>query len=252
MSKTIEIGWMGGTYNPPHDLHMLGGQSVVEQLDMEKLLMGPNGIPPHKSKAGILDGPVRLHLLQLSIEGNTRLEASSLELDRSARTGEPSFTVDTLKELTEHFDTVYGPGCIRGSGRWRLNCVVGEDVIPDFRHWRDAEGIKKLARLVIIPRYSGVDAAKEEKWREQLAGAEILITRGHAALDVSSTWIRQMIKAGSQAWRYLVRPKVYDYIVTNGLLLDQADPAQKTPPAASAPVVVVPPAAPASANEPQS
>lgn len=233
MSKTLEFGWMGGTFNPPHDLHLLGAHSVAEQVGMEKLLMGPNGIPPHKSKAGILDGAIRLHLLTLAIEDNPKLEASAVELDRSARTGEPSFTVDTLKELTERFNAIYGPGCIHGNGKWRLNCVIGEDVIADFRHWRDAEGIKKTARLVIIPRFSGVDKAKEERWREQLAGAEIFIAREHAALDVSSTWIRQMVKAGSQAWRYLVRPKVYDYIVANGLLLEPPAAPPSAPPVAA-------------------
>lgn len=220
MTQLIEIGWMGMTANPVHDLHLVGAQSVVDQFDMTELLLGPNGIPPHKSKADVLDGKIRMHLLELSVEGNPKLVASSIEIDRALRTGEPSYTVDTLQELTVKYDAIYG------KGNWRLNCVVGEDVVPDFKRWRDSEGIKKLSRIIIIPRYSGVDADKEKEWRDILQVTEdcMAIAKGHAASGVSSTAIRAMIKAGSSAWRYLVREKVYAEIVANGYYLDPIAP----------------------------
>lgn len=214
MQQILEFGWMGGTYNPTHIAHLVGAQVVAEQFGITELVMGPNGIPPHKSSAGVLHGHIRLRLLQLSIEGSPLLRASSIELDRALRTGQPSFTVDTLAELTVHYDALHG------KGNYRLSCVVGEDVVPDFKRWRDADGIKKLARIIIIPRYSQPDPTKEKLWRDTLPGADVAIASGHAAINVSSTSIRTLIKAGSNAWRFLVREKVYEEIVANGYYLN--------------------------------
>lgn len=241
MNQLIEIGWMGGTYNPVHVIHLVGAQSVAEQFGMEKLIMGPNGIPPHKKPDGVLDGHIRLKLLELSVEDNPKLEASGIEVDRALRTGQPSYTVDTLQELTNKYDAIYGKGF------WRLNCVVGEDVVPEFKRWHDTDGIKRLARIIIIPRFATVDPAKEKEWRDTLQGAEVAIATSHAAFDVSSTAIRALRKAGSSAWRYLVREKAAAEIEANGYYLDPPAP-PATPPAGNgtATITVADPPAPVS------
>jgi nicotinate-nucleotide adenylyltransferase len=239
MAELIEIAWMGVTGNPLHVLHLVGAESVGEQFNIAELLIGPNGIPPHKNRADVLPGRVRLHLVDLSVEGNPRLKASSLEIDRAERTGQPSYTVDTLQELTDKYNAIYG------KGNWRLNCIIGEDVIPDFKRWRDRDGIKRLARLIIIPRYSGaVDEEKLKQWyndleidplKEDPANPSMVVATGHAAFDVSSTAIRNMIKSGSTAWRYLVRDKVYEEIVRNGYYRNVADVVQPPGTGASTP-----------------
>ncbi len=207
---------MGGTFNPVHNRHLFVGQSVVEQFRLEKLIVGPNGIPPHKSRADVLTGAMRMRHLAMAVSGNSRMEASAIEIERALRTGQPSFTIDTLQELTDQYDALYG------KHSWRLNLVVGEDVVPDFRRWHDAEGIKKLARIIVVPRFASVNPDKEAEWRKILSGADVAVANIDSISDVSSTIIRRMIKAGNSAWRYLVPAQVYDDIVAYGYYLDKA------------------------------
>ena len=44
----MRIGIFGGTFNPPHRGHVTMARAAVEQLSLDKLLVIPAGIPPHK------------------------------------------------------------------------------------------------------------------------------------------------------------------------------------------------------------
>ena len=44
----MRIAMYGGTFNPIHRGHMQAAQAVVTALSLDKLLLMPAGIPPHK------------------------------------------------------------------------------------------------------------------------------------------------------------------------------------------------------------
>ena len=45
----MKIGIYGGTFNPPHLGHLQAARAVFELLKLDKLLLIPAGIPPHKA-----------------------------------------------------------------------------------------------------------------------------------------------------------------------------------------------------------
>ena len=45
----MKIAMYGGTFNPIHLGHMNAAKAVVEGLQLDKLLLMPAGIPPHKA-----------------------------------------------------------------------------------------------------------------------------------------------------------------------------------------------------------
>ena len=44
----MKIGIYGGTFNPPHLGHLAAAQAAVDALGLDKLLLIPAALPPHK------------------------------------------------------------------------------------------------------------------------------------------------------------------------------------------------------------
>ena len=62
----MRTGIMGGTFNPPHYGHLYAAEHVRDALGLDKVLLIPAAIPPHKAVAeGSPDGETRLALTSL-------------------------------------------------------------------------------------------------------------------------------------------------------------------------------------------
>ena len=44
----MKIGIFGGTFNPPHLGHLAAARAAIESLELDKLLVVPAAVPPHK------------------------------------------------------------------------------------------------------------------------------------------------------------------------------------------------------------
>lgn len=179
------VGLFGGTFDPFHLGHLTSAQEVLEELELDRVVFLPAGIPPHKSAEGLSPAGLRLRMVRAGIEDDFRFGYSDLELGRDG----PSYTVDTLRELVnEARNTSY-------------HLIMGADQWASFGTWRDPAGIARMAHLVVMTREGeGSDAATPE-----LPGGhipehdEVPVVR----LDISSTLVRERVRAG-RSIRYLV------------------------------------------------
>ena len=48
------IGVLGGTFNPVHGAHVRHAVEVGERLGLDRVLLMPNSVPPHKAARGLL------------------------------------------------------------------------------------------------------------------------------------------------------------------------------------------------------
>ena len=65
----MKIGIYGGTFNPPHLGHVTAARAVTELLKLDKLLLVPAGLPPHKDlPAGSPTPDQRLEMTRLAAE----------------------------------------------------------------------------------------------------------------------------------------------------------------------------------------
>ena len=138
------IGVYGGSFNPPHLGHIFAARKAQQLLGLDKVLLIPAAIPPHKAVAeGSPDGETRLALTKLAIAGEAGMEVSRIELDRPG----PSYTVDTLRTLRECYpqDALY--------------LLMGTDMFLSFFQWRDPEHIARLAVPVCMAR------VRRQQWR---------------------------------------------------------------------------------------
>jgi nicotinate-nucleotide adenylyltransferase len=194
-----DIGILGGTFNPPHMGHLVMAQEALDQLDLDRVVLMPVAVPPHKEAREDPGGAARLELCRLAVAGDERFEVSSLEVDR----GGASFTVDTLKELhdvePEH----------------ELTFIVGGDMAQSLPAWREPETILALARLAVAER-EGVRREDIARRLESLHDGSRVVFFDMPRIDISSSSIRRRVAEGRPV-RYLVPDAVAEAIAEQGL-----------------------------------
>lgn len=114
------------------------------------------------------------------------------------RRGGVSYMVETLAELVETHP------------EWSLSLVIGADQASAFHRWKDPERILDLAQVVVLSRAGEVGGEASEIPSNRLTRVEV--TR----IDVSSTCIRDRIKAGMSV-RHMVTDPVLDVIESEKL-----------------------------------
>ena len=127
------VGVFGGSFNPIHFGHLLVADEIVEALDLDRLLLVPAALPPHKPDGDLAPARARFEMTALAVREHERFEVCDLELRRPG----PSYTVDTLEALR---------------GRGELHLVIGSETFLDLLSWKEPSRVARLARLVVVPR----------------------------------------------------------------------------------------------------
>lgn len=196
----MKIGVFGGTFNPPHNGHIRLAKAAADELKLDKLLVIPSCIPPHKIAAKLADGQERLEMCRLAFGCDPRFEVSPMELERGSR----SYTVETLRELKALYPDS------------ELYFIVGSDMLESFDKWYLWQEILSLSVLCAASREEGYspDLSRFGKLAERIK----IITLD--PLEVSSTQIRNSVGEVSPE---LLDPKVAAYIREHGLYDDGLD-----------------------------
>lgn len=180
--KTVEkLGIYGGTFSPIHNGHIRAAEKFLSDIDLDRLLIMPAAIPPHKAADGV-SGEDRLEMARIAFEGaDPRLEVCDFEVRREGR----SYTINTL----EHFT----------SPDRRIYMLVGTDMFLTLPEWRRAEDIFRLADIVLMRRErldeTGRLIAEKKLGYERDFGARIHII-DEEPLEMSSTELREKLRRG--------------------------------------------------------
>ena len=214
----LRVGILGGTFNPIHVGHLVFAESFRERLCLDRVLLVPVGVPPHKAPAGVAAAHHRYAMVCLAVAGHPRLMASSVEMTRPG----PSYSVDTVATLAEEWV---------GS---RLHFLVGSDTFLELPTWRTPERILTRAALAVgdrpgepfdpdspmaraVLRRLGRDAFRRvpPEAPEALDRGDVTLVDTDS-LPVSARELRRRVAAGRSV-RYHVPPAVADYIVAHRL-----------------------------------
>jgi nicotinate-nucleotide adenylyltransferase len=195
----VRLGIFGGTFNPPHLGHLVCAQEAYIQLRLDRVMLIPARIPPHKPVEDEPGVEHRLELCRLAVAGDDRMDVSTLEIERPG----PSYTIDTLKQL--HEQTPDGD----------LFLIVGGDIAAGLPSWRDPQGVLELATLAVAKR-RGTPRSRVDRALHELNGEARAQFFRMPRIGISSTLIRRRVRAG-QPVRYLVPDAVESYIEREAL-----------------------------------
>ena len=191
---------------------MAAARQAAKALELDKLLLIPTRVPPHKALTEDVAGPEhRLEMTRFAVQAlnlDGVAEASDLELRREGK----SYTLDTLREIR----ALYPKG--------ELFLLLGTDMFLTFHQWRHPEEIAKLCTLCAFHRSaldSAGDFASQKRRLERKFGAHVKFVDLQEVVDISSTRLRQMLPAGQG--REFLAPAVYGCILREGLYDTRAD-----------------------------
>ena len=195
------IGIYGGTFNPPHIGHIRAALAAVRTLRLDKLLVIPDRIAPHKEIPEGSPAPEqRLEMLRLAIGGEPTVEVSDMELCREGK----SYSYETVEQIR----TLY-PNA-------ELILLMGTDMFLSFHEWRHPERILKEAALGVFYRGDrGEQAAIDAKKAEMEAAGHAVYLVCDDVVDISSTDLRRMLVFRCAA--PFLPDGVGEYIQSNGL-----------------------------------
>ena len=192
------VGIYGGTFNPPHIGHIEAAKAFLSQANLDKLIIMPAFMPPHKNLDNSVDCNDRLQMCKLAFGNLPHTEISDLEIARGGK----SYTYLTLQELASNDTELY--------------FLCGTDMILTMDMWRNPEIIFSLAKICYIRRENDEDITERiaEKSREYLKkyGSKIIPIDAEA-IEISSSEIRTDDSIRS---RYL-SDDVAEYIRNTGL-----------------------------------
>ncbi len=194
----MKTGLYGGTFSPPHLGHIRAAECFVRGMDLDRLIIMPAGIPPHKKVSCPIPSNKRLEMVRLAFDGLG--EVSDYEIQKEGA----SYTFLTLRWLRERTDDV-------------IYLCMGEDMFLCLDKWREAAEIFESAHIVCLKREESSynEVLERKKEFEENFGAVITVL-SYAPLPVSSTEIREKIRNG-ESLMGLLSDEVADYIVSNGL-----------------------------------
>ena len=200
----MKIGIYGGTFNPIHRGHLTAARAALDALGLDRLLLIPASVPPHKAlPQGSAEPADRLEMAALACaQLGPKAQALDTELHRTG----PSYTVDTLRQLRmEHPED-------------ELWLLMGTDMFLSLERWYHASDILSLAHIGAFDRahpQPGEDLAAQKRLLETKYGATVAIIANRQVIDLSSTQVREALAAGRG--RDLVTDPVYGYIQRRGL-----------------------------------
>lgn len=176
----------GGTFDPIHKGHILVAHNALRELKSEKVIFIPAKNPRWKVP---LESEHRLNMLRLGLEGEKKIEISTIELESKAPV---SYSVLTVEEFRRNYPNS------------QIYFLMGFDQLDRLDEWHDVNKLSKLCQIVAYARPGF------PKNHEAVKKYNVKVIEYAELINLSSTDIREL--------RSLMTKKtVIDYIMDHDL-----------------------------------
>ncbi len=191
----VNIGFMGGSFDPVHIGHLIAAQDAYEQMGLDRLMFVPAAQTPLKSGPTQASADHRMMMIQQAVAGDRRFAVSDFEL----RKGGISYTVESAR----HFRSMYPSD--------ELYWVIGSDQLPAMHLWKDIDELSEMVQFIVLER----PGFPQEYVESRQPGLRIHRCTSRL-IELSSTEIRNRAARGLPL-EYLVPSKAVVYIEEHNL-----------------------------------
>lgn len=197
----MKTGIFGGTFNPVHKGHIMLAEYCMESVGLDRIIMIPTAVPPHKISKNLASENDRLNMCKLACRGKENFFVSDIEIKRQGK----SYTYETLTQLKEIYPDDH------------LYTIMGADMFLTLDRWKNPKIIFEKSSIITIPRDEENKLELENFYNKVLKamGASSIILP-NPVMSVSSTFIRENLDNFNLISDMLDKG-VYDYIIKNNL-----------------------------------
>jgi len=128
------IGVFGGTFDPIHKGHVQVIENLLRVIDFHRLIVIPNGHPPHKEER--IDPQDKLELVKVALGHISNIHID----DREISTEAPSYAYSTFRKIK-----------IESEG-FNLAWVMGSDSFLGIETWYEYEKLLEEVNFVVLER----------------------------------------------------------------------------------------------------
>ena len=191
----MRIGILGGSFDPIHIGHAILANYGTQFGDIDTLWLMVSPQNPLKNEISSEYDGHRLRMAQLVAEKCDNVSVSGLEFTLP----KPSYTVNTLKILSEKFSID------------EFVLIIGADNWANFSKWKDYEQILNNYDILVFPR-KGYEIIIPEKYSKRVKKLNAPL------IEISSTFIRQQLK-DMRNMNFFLPQDVYRYILEHKLYM---------------------------------
>ena len=198
-----KIAIIGGTFDPIHHGHLIGGQKIYDTGEFDEIWYMPTGNPPHKSHS-ISSDEHRYNMCQLAVDACSFFRVSEYELGH--------------KDLVYTYNTLEGLKCSYPDTQFWF--VIGTDSLYNIHKWYRHEDLLKNGHFIIMPR-GGESLSKvselintyKQKYQTRFMEVDMPL------IEISSTSIRERVRSHLSVQYFLPTPIIH-YINEHNLYRD--------------------------------
>ena len=215
--KKERIGIFGGTFNPIHNGHVKAVLEVQKTFFLDKVLIIPSYIPPHKGAPDVAPPSDRMQMVKLAVAPYPQFVPSHIEIEAKGK----SYSIFTLAMLKQQFPDA------------AMFFILGVDAFLEIDTWSEYKKVLEQCHFIVIsrPGYDLNEAKKPLRGNYADRMVQVLETTkldkamlqpykifllSIDALDIASKDIRKKVKMGKSIAVLVVEP-VEEYIQTNKL-----------------------------------
>ncbi|GHU66341.1 hypothetical protein FACS1894184_04080 [Clostridia bacterium] len=193
---------MGGTFNPPHNAHLMMARAALAASDqipqLDEVWFLPTGSSQYK-RVDDATPAQRLAMVAAAVADEERINVCDLETRRN----QTAYTLDTMRELIANSSA---------DGQTSFVNLIGADLLLNLHNWYGADELMRLCSFAVFPRLNAnrglVEAAAERLRRD--FGARIDWVKTELP-DISSTELRARVHCGLSIEKYV--PAAVQYYI---------------------------------------
>ena len=168
----MKIGIFGGSFNPPHKMHLKMANDLLEKGYVDKVIYVPTG-SKYKYKTNLVSDIDRYNMLKLMIKNEKRIDVSDYELK-----DEVVYTCETLAYFKEIYlnDEIY--------------FICGADNLSYIDQWKNGLNLLKNYKILVVRRDGENIEQLLKKFNDY---SENIVVTDVIPNELSSTFIREKI-----------------------------------------------------------
>jgi nicotinate-nucleotide adenylyltransferase len=173
-NKTIKIGILGGSFNPPHSGHVHISNLAIKNLKLHQVWWVPTLQNPLKSGDISNNYFQRIDLCKKLTAQNNRIKIKDFE-HKFFKYSKNFYTYKLVKRLRQIYPS------------YEFYLIVGSDNLENFHRWYRVKELSKLVKLIVFNRGSNKYKALKSRAGQQKLYLNFINCK---KVNISSTEIR--------------------------------------------------------------